>query len=111
VKLLFDENLSHHLVNVVASSFPGSSHVRLCGLKSAQDETVWAFAAAENFAIVSKDSEFHQRSFLFGFPPKIIWIRLGNCSTRQIAELLQTHEPRIRKFCEDKAHACLVIPE
>jgi predicted nuclease of predicted toxin-antitoxin system len=34
---------------------------------------------------VSKDTDFHQRSFLFGGPPKVVWIRLGNCSTEDIA--------------------------
>ncbi|WP_337907231.1 DUF5615 family PIN-like protein [Iningainema tapete] len=30
-------------------------------------------------------------SILQGFPPKIIWIRRGNCSTSQIEGILRSH--------------------
>lgn len=81
MKLLFDQNLSHCLVEIVAALYPGSSHVRHFGLQRADDEIIWELARERGFTIVSKDAEFHQRSFLRGFPPKIIWVRLGNCST------------------------------
>ena len=37
MKLLFDENLSHKLVGLLADLFPGSVHVREVGLKAADD--------------------------------------------------------------------------
>jgi predicted nuclease of predicted toxin-antitoxin system len=46
VKLLFDENLSHHLVARLATLFPGSGHVRGVGLARADDQTIWAHARA-----------------------------------------------------------------
>jgi predicted nuclease of predicted toxin-antitoxin system len=81
VKLLFDENLSWHLVDLLADCYPGSSHVRSVGLERADDSTVWDYAAATGLTIVSEDSGFHQRSLLFGAPPKVVWIHIGNCST------------------------------
>lgn len=110
MKLLFDQNLSHHLVAILASVFPDCAHVRQFGLQSAADEAIWELAQQHGFTVVSKDAEFHQRSFLFGFPPKIIWVRLGNCSTRDVASLLQRHEAEIHRFCEDEVHAFLAIP-
>jgi len=74
VKLLFDQNLSHKLVSRLADIFPDSSHVREVGLKAAEDLVIWEYAR-NNLMIVSKDSDFHQRSFLYGFPPKVIWVR------------------------------------
>lgn len=50
------------------------------------------------FVIVSKDSDFHQRSLVFGHPPKVIWVRLGNCSTADIERLLRHNETTIRTF-------------
>ena len=76
------------LVVELADVFQGSAHVRDVGLESSADRRVWDFAVEMGFAIVTKDADFRQRSFLFGPPPKVIWIGLGNCSTRQIAELL-----------------------
>jgi predicted nuclease of predicted toxin-antitoxin system len=89
MRLLFDQSLSPRLVGILAGLYPGSIHVRDVGLQSADDEAVWAYAGAHGFVIVSKDSDFRQRSFLFGHPPKVIWIRLGNCSTSEIEAILR----------------------
>jgi predicted nuclease of predicted toxin-antitoxin system len=59
---------------------------------------VWDYAAQTGYTIVTKDADFRQRSFLFGPPPKVIWIGLGNCSTKQIAELLRTQSQEIEAF-------------
>lgn len=37
MKLLFDENVSHKLVGILAHEFPGSAHVRDVGLRAAED--------------------------------------------------------------------------
>jgi predicted nuclease of predicted toxin-antitoxin system len=109
VKLLLDENLSPRLVAGLQSAFPGSTHVHDLGLGSADDDVIWKHAAEHDFAIVSKDSDFHQRSFVYGSPPKVIWIRLGNCSTVEIADLLARRTAAIRAFESDMEAAFLII--
>lgn len=52
--------------------FPGSEHVRDAGLASASDADVWEYTKRRGFAIVSKDSDFQQQSFVHGHPPKVI---------------------------------------
>jgi predicted nuclease of predicted toxin-antitoxin system len=74
VKLLFDENLPPRLVQSLADLYPGSSHLRDCGLRGASDSEVWLYAKDNFYTIVSKDSDFWQRSSLLGGPPKIIWL-------------------------------------
>jgi predicted nuclease of predicted toxin-antitoxin system len=98
VKLLFDENLAPALVDALADIFRESTHVRQVGLKSSTDRKVWDYAADVGYTIVTKDADFRQRSFLFGSPPKVIWIGLGNCSTKQIAELLRERSSEIEAF-------------
>jgi predicted nuclease of predicted toxin-antitoxin system len=98
VKLLFDENLSPSLVAALADIFQESTHVREVGLKSSVDRRLWDYAAKMGYTIVTKDADFRQRSFLFGPPPKVLWIGLGNCSTKQIAELLRTKSSDIEAF-------------
>ncbi len=88
MKLLLDQNLSRKLVTMLADMYPGSTHVSALNLHQATDAIIWAFAKESNFTIVSKDSDFHQRSFLEGWPPKVVWLRLGNCSTQDIANCL-----------------------
>jgi len=89
VKLPFDQNLSHRLVSALADVFPDSKHVRNVGLGRADDDAVWQYALAQGFAIVYKDSDFHQLSFVRGHPPKVVWIRRGNCSTDEIEALVR----------------------
>ena len=96
MKLLFDENLSPKLPRLLASQFPGSVHVRDCGLKGRPDQAVWDYARDNGFTVISKDSDFHQRSLLFGAPPKLVWLGLGNCTREQLLDLLLKHEQDIR---------------
>jgi predicted nuclease of predicted toxin-antitoxin system len=109
VKLLLDQNISHRLAESLASLYPDSSHVRLTGLKAADDESIWTFAARHDFVLVSKDSDFYQRSLLLGFPPKVIWIRRGNCRTEAIEQILREHYSDIEQFHRDKRHAYLIL--
>ncbi len=101
MKLLFDENLSHKLVRLLADLFPDSVHVRDIGLKAADDPVVWEYAKHNGLMIVSKDSDMHQRSFVFGYPPKVVWVRLGNCSTSDVERLLRRQFDSIKAFYED----------
>jgi hypothetical protein len=54
VKLLFDENLSRHLVGRLAEQFPDSTHVTEMNLMTATDREVWEFARDNDYVIVSK---------------------------------------------------------
>jgi predicted nuclease of predicted toxin-antitoxin system len=109
VKLLFDENLSFKLVTALSTEFPGSTHVRDVGLTQVDDEAVWKFARDHGYAITSKDDDFHQRSFLYGAPPKVIWLRVGNCPTARIIECLHKHAAAIKAFGQDAKEAFLVL--
>jgi len=109
VKLLFDQNLSHRLVFTLADVFPAAGHVRDFDLQRADDAKIWEFAKSNGYTIVSKDSDFHQRSFLYGHPPKVVWLRLGNCSTEQAAEKLRRNAEHLERFESDPQAAFLVL--
>jgi predicted nuclease of predicted toxin-antitoxin system len=109
VKLLFDQNLSPWLCTILADCFPGAIHVREVGLIEADDATIWQYAAQHGFAIVTKDADFRQRSFLQGHPPKIVWVRLGNCSTNAVAALLRKRSLQVDEFFEDDQESFLAL--
>lgn len=109
MKLLLDQNLSPRLVNRLQADFPGCAHVRDFELQSAEDLEIWAFAVREGFAIVSKDSDFHQLAFADGPPPKVVWIQRGNCTTDDIAKLLRSARGAIEHFLEEPRTAFLVL--
>jgi predicted nuclease of predicted toxin-antitoxin system len=109
VKLLLDQNLSPRLLQELSVLYAGSMHVRNVGLERADDESIWQYAAEHALVIVTKDADFRQRSFLFGTPPKVIWIRRGNSSTDDILGLLRVHQPAILAFNEDHDAAFLAL--
>ena len=92
---MFDHNLSPHLVKHLADLYPDSSHLHLLGLDKADDEEVWEFARREGFLIVTKDADFNDLCLLSGFPPKVVWIRRGNCKTKEVEAVLRRHYDEI----------------
>jgi predicted nuclease of predicted toxin-antitoxin system len=101
MKLLFDQNISCGLVSRLTDICPEASHVSLVGLDRASDDQVWDYARANGYAIVTKDSDFNERSVLRGTPPKVIWLRLGNCTTGQVEASLREHQAEVRAFIAD----------
>ena len=109
MKLLFDENLSPRLVEAIGTLYPNSRHVRDCGLRGASDDEVWRYARQNDFAIVSKDSDFRHKSHLFGSPPKVIWLQIGNCTTSRAEFILINMVTRIQDFLLREDESCLVL--
>ena len=89
MSLLFDQNISFRIVKRIEDIFPGSISVRDLGYNNPYDVDIWKFAKSNNFSIVTFDSDFIDLSNLRGFPPKIIRLRMGNTSTKNIAERIQ----------------------
>ena len=99
--------MPHKLARRLADLFPDSAHVQEVGLKEAEDPAVWEYARQQSFMIVSKDADFHQRSVVFGFPPKVVWLRLGNCTTAEVGQVIRRNFESIQAFAEDEAVAAL----
>jgi predicted nuclease of predicted toxin-antitoxin system len=109
VKLLFDENLSPRLVELLSDIYPGSLHVHLCGLGASDDAVIWEYARKNGLTIVSKDSDFQERSVLMGSPPKVIWLRTANCASAHVEFLLRAASTVIARFARQDNETCLVI--
>jgi predicted nuclease of predicted toxin-antitoxin system len=110
MKLLLDQNLSHKLVEDLKSLYPDSQHVRKLGKENMDDEEIWRYASEGGLAVVSKDSDFYHRSMLLNHPPKVIWLRVGNCSTAQVRNLLRERFNDILAFEKDPTASLLILP-
>ncbi|MDR2000603.1 MAG: DUF5615 family PIN-like protein [Zoogloeaceae bacterium] len=109
MKLLLDQNLSRRLLPALESLFPGSSQVQLFGMETATDGIIWSFAKANGFAILTKDSDFVEMSALYGHPPKIVWLNLGNVSNSALQAKLLNHAKPIQTFLENTEDGVLEI--
>lgn len=109
MKLLFDENLSPRLVELLTAEFPGSAHVDQAPGRGRPDVEVWEHAIAHGYAIVSKDNDFRQRAFLSAPPPKVIWLAVGNSGTQQILELLRSKVLEVNRFGDLPRESLLIL--
>jgi predicted nuclease of predicted toxin-antitoxin system len=109
VKLLLAENLSPRLAELLAEEFPASTHPTRLGIRGTSDQSLWEFAKSHRYIITSKDSDFRQRVFLYGPPPKVFWLSVGNAGTATIAELLRRQVHRVRQFAASAEEGLLVL--
>ena len=109
MKLLLDHNLSHKLPARLADIFPDSTQTRLLDLARAKDSEIWFYARTRDFIIVSKDNDFAELAVLRGSPPKVIWLRIGNCSSGAVERLLRAHAALIEEFATDAERVVLEL--
>jgi predicted nuclease of predicted toxin-antitoxin system len=107
--LLFDQNLSPKLVGRLKDAFPGSVHVSEAGLARALDRLVWEYARANNLILVSRDADFGELGLILGFPPKVVWMRRGNCTTADIEGLLRDNHDSIEALAQDDDSSVLAV--
>ena len=109
MKILFDHNLSPRLVSRLADVFTEAEHVVFAGLERASDAMVWDYARQHGYVIVSKDTDFSELSVWQGFPPKVIWLQVGNCTTAQVEAILRNRLATIADFVSDPDAGMLIL--
>jgi predicted nuclease of predicted toxin-antitoxin system len=109
MKLLFDHNVSPGLVLRLRDLFPLSEHVFNLGLDRASDFEIREYAKRQDLLIVTKDADFSDLCVLKGFPPKIVWIRRGNCTTTDLEQLLRDHYRQIETWDADPLNGVLTL--
>ncbi|MDZ7607846.1 MAG: DUF5615 family PIN-like protein [Cyclobacteriaceae bacterium] len=109
MKLLFDQNISHKILKLLPEKYKEATSVKSERMLSFTDREIWEFARKNNYVIVTHDSDFNDLNALFGFPPKIIWIRTGNIRPKDLADLILQYEREIAKFISEDAYGCFEI--
>jgi predicted nuclease of predicted toxin-antitoxin system len=109
MKLIFDQNISHRIIELLPEQFVGSTSVKIEGLLNANDRQIWNYAKEHVYTIVTQDSDFNDLSKLYGFPPKVIWIRTGNLRTSDILKILVDYYQELVKFNLNEVLGCFEI--
>lgn len=109
MKLLFDQNISPRIVKQLEIQFPEVRQVRHLGLENSSDIEIFEYAKKNDFTIVTFDSDFVDLNVIKGFPPKIIWIRTGNLTTKAISELINSNIEIINNFLDSEEQSILEI--
>jgi len=109
VKLLLDENLSPRLVPRLLELYGDIVHVRDVGLQQADDRSIWEWAKARGYAVISTDADFVAMSKRLGFPPKVIHIEQCDYPFRVIEGLLRRCAVLITEFGIDDEMGLLTL--
>lgn len=112
MRLLFDQNISFRVSNKLKTVFSECKQVRELNLENKSDREIWDFARKESYTIVTFDADFYDMVTLFGHPPKVIWLRIGNTTTDNLITVLQTHADTIKSFITEQSYTeigCLEI--
>ncbi len=109
MRFLFDQNISHRIIKQLPEQYSDSTSVKQAGLINATDREVWDFAKKHDYVIVTQDSDFNDLNSLYGFPPKIIWIRSGNLKTKEILQILTDQAVDVKNFLSNHIMGCFEI--
>ncbi len=109
MRFLFDQNISHRILKLLPDNYSDSTTVKKERLINAPDRQIWEFAKKFDYIIVTQDSDFNDLTSLYGFPPKIIWIRTGNIKTQAIINILMDNSQEIGAFIESNKYGCYEI--
>lgn len=110
MKLLLDQKLAPRLASPerCLSKFQPCSVAG--GFDRSSDEDVWDYARTHDYVIVTKDADLNDLSVLRGYPPKVIWLRLGNCTTRQVESTLRMYRDAVTNLSDDPLTDILILP-
>ena len=111
MKLLFDQNISFRICNYLANKDFDCFQVRTLGLENKSDIEIWKYENSNDFIIVTFDFDFINFSNLYGHPPKVIWMKIGNSSTKNIADYLTIKTDLIIDFANSIAYRDISVLE
>lgn len=109
MKLLLDENLSKRLVPFLQADYPDTSQVVLLGLEQASDREIWQYAKQHDYVIVTKDSDYQDLSELYGSPPQVILLMLGNSDKARLLKVLIDRKEDIQQLLASPDIGCIEI--
>jgi predicted nuclease of predicted toxin-antitoxin system len=109
-RLLIDQNLSPRLADLLSDVFPLSTHVLHVGLDEARDQQVRAYAEIGGFTILTKDADHAALARYGPAEPRVIWLRLGNCSTSAVEALMRAHLKSIDELQAGLRGPVLMLP-
>ena len=109
IKLLLDENNSFKIAKGIKEFFEEVNHLSDLRLINSSDIDIWQYAKNNHYSIITFDSDFIDLSLLYGFPPKVIWLRMGNSSSIEVISKLRASQLIINDFLINPENAFLEL--
>jgi predicted nuclease of predicted toxin-antitoxin system len=84
VRFIVDAQLPPALARLLAERGHVAEHVGDLGLLSASDAEIWKYALEHDATLITKDEDFPDRVVLGGRAPVVVWVRVGNTTSRAL---------------------------
>ncbi len=107
--LLLDHNLSYRLKRLLADLFDEILTLTELGMDETEDLDIWRHARARGWAMMSKDGDWADMALLYGAPPKVIRLRIGNGPWRSAAETVLENADAVQAFLANPESSLLVL--
>ena len=88
MKFLVDANLPPRLCVCLRSQRHEAEHLFDRNLLTATDTQIWERGRLESLVVFSKDTDFYDRALLYGAPPQVVHVAVGNCSNARLFSVL-----------------------
>ena len=86
MRFLVDAQLPPVLARFLREQGHEAGHVEEAGLREAEDDDIWSHAVRQGLVVITKDEDFVLLAAWKEPAPRIVWIRVGNCSNRGLLE-------------------------
>ena len=97
MKFLVDNQLPKVLATWLTERGHDAAHVLDRGQGQTADREIWDVALAEQRIVVSKDEDFFILATRPGDNGGLLWLRVGNCRTAALLDLMDRMLPRIEE--------------
>jgi predicted nuclease of predicted toxin-antitoxin system len=95
MRFLVDAQLPPALARWLGERNLSATPVRECGLRESDDGSIWNFAKAGGWTVITKDEDFVARCVGDPAAPAVVWLRLGNCTNQVLFAWLEPFLPEI----------------
>ena len=90
MKFLVDANLPPRLCHWLRARGHEAEHLTEMNLLTVTDTQLWDRGKNQQVIIFSKDVDFYDRAALFGAPPQVLHVAVGNCSNARLFHILNS---------------------
>jgi len=101
MRFIVDAQLPPALAHWLRDHSLSATSVRELGLRDSDDGSIWNFATSGDWIVITKDEDFVDRCLGDSKAPKVIWLRIGNCTNRVLFGWLEPLLPEIEKRLND----------
>ena len=84
-----DAQLSPEIAGYISDKFGKECHhVFEWGVRRIPDKEIYSRLREPGMVLITKDSDFVDLQYVYGEPPKVLWLRVGNTSNARLKQIL-----------------------